>query len=221
MELHDTANAAQGGVLPRATVHRRLPPALAGSFDRLPVWLRRRISYMANLAEGFSLLLATLVGYVPSHHFRRAMYRHVLRIKLGRKSSIHWRARFYAPWRIVVGDNCVIGNDNFFDGRSGLTIGNCVVTSSEAMIFTLQHDMDAPDFGVRGGPVVIEDYVYIGPRAIILPNVRIGKGAAVAAGAVVTKDVEPYTLVGGTPARFIRNRSRLLTYKPAFSQPFQ
>jgi putative colanic acid biosynthesis acetyltransferase WcaF len=89
------------------------------------------------------------------------------------------------------------------------------------MIYTLQHDTDSPEFAVVGGPVVIEDYVYVGPRVIILPNVRIGRGAVIAAGAVVTKDIPPYAIVGGVPARFIRERTHELHYRPDFAMPFQ
>ena len=63
----------------------------------------------------------------------------------------------------------------------------------------MEHDPQSPDFAIRGGPVVIEDYAWIGGRAVILPGLRIGEGAVVATGAVVTKDVPPYTIVGGVP----------------------
>ncbi len=100
-------------------------------------------------------------------------------------------------------------------------IGNYVATGSEVMIYTLQHNIDSPTFDVVGGPVIIEDYVYIGPRAIILPGLRIGYGAVVGAGAVVTRDVPPFAVVGGVPAEFIRERPRNLDYRPDFAMPFQ
>jgi maltose O-acetyltransferase len=89
------------------------------------------------------------------------------------------------------------------------------------MIYTLQHNVDNPMFDVIGGPVIIEDSAYIGPRAIILPNVRIGYGAVVAAGAVVTKNVPDFTVVAGVPVVVVPERTRDLCYKPDFAMPFQ
>jgi len=86
------------------------------------------------------------------------------------------------------------------------------------MIYTLQHDIDSPDFDVVGGPVVIEDYVYIGPRAIILPNVHIGRGAVVAAGSLVSKDVDPGIVVKGVPARPMMTRKEYEIKKRIYVQ---
>jgi acetyltransferase-like isoleucine patch superfamily enzyme len=171
--------------------------------------------------KGLGLFIINLTGGVPSHHFRRSVYRYLFKVRIGRGSIIHWKTRFFEPAGINIGEYCNIGNDAFLDGRSGLTIGNRVATGAEVMIYTLQHDIDSPSFEAAGGPVVIEDYVYIGPRAIILPNVRIGYGAVVAAGAVVAKDVPPYAVVGGVPAQFIRERNHDLDYRPDFAMPFQ
>jgi len=99
------------------------------------------------------------------------------------------------------------------DARRGLVIGNYVNFSSEVMIWTLQHDHNSPTFADKGGKVVIGDRAWISCRAIILPGVTIGEGAVVAAGAVVTKDVAPYTIVGGIPAKEIGKRNRDLTYE--------
>lgn len=102
-----------------------------------------------------------------------------------------------------------------------LVIGNNVSIAGEVRIYTMEHDVDDPNFAETGAPVVIDDYVVIGTRVTILPGVHIGKGAAIATGAVVTKDVEPYTLVGGVPAKFIRNRNKDLHYTLKFSRFFQ
>lgn len=187
----------------------------------LPSPMVSLLRYVWNCLQGLEVFLIGAVGKVPSHHFRRAAYRYVFRVRIGKGSSIHRGTQFLRPRGVTIGDNCVLGTNMTLDGRSGLRIGNRVVTATDVMLYTLQHDMESPDFKGEGGPVVIEDYVYIGPRAIVLPSVTIGYGAVVAAGAVVTKDVAPYTVVGGIPARFLRERSHDLTYVPNFAGPFQ
>ncbi len=107
----------------------------------------------------------------------------------------------------------MINRDVLLDGRKGLRIGNNVSISEGAVILTLEHDPNSPDFANRGATVQIEDYVFVGARAIILPAVTVCRGAVVAAGAVVTHDVAPYTIVGGVPARPISERSRDLHYQ--------
>jgi len=193
------------------------------------VSLNRRMRRLKNLlrkqrylySTGLNMFTIALVGYVPSHKFRRTMYRYLFGMRIGEHSSIHWRARFRRADKVVIGENCVIGEFAMLDGRSGVTIGNNVNIGGEVAIFTQEHDPDSPTFGIKGGPVAIDDYVYIGSRVVILPNVRIGYGAVVATGAVVTRDVAPYHIVGGVPARFIRERNRDLRYSLDFAMPFQ
>ncbi len=126
----------------------------------------------------------------------------------------------YFPHRIRIGDHSVVNYNVLLDGRRGLWIGDNVSISEGTVILTLEHDIDDSKFGLKGAPVRIEDYVFIGSYARILPGVRVGEGGAVAAGAVVTHDVDPYTLVGGVPARFIRQRSRPMNYQLEFHKLF-
>lgn len=193
----------------------------------------------------FWVYLATLTGYIPSHTIRLFLYRNLFRIKIGKDSSIHWRTEFNQPSGVSIGHNTIIGNDGFLDGRfprkwSGkevkflryfkdfaspeerpLVIGNNVSIAGEVRIYTMEHDIEDPDFKEVGAPVIIDDYAVIGTRVTILPGVHIGKGAVVASGAVVTKNVAPYTVVGGVPAAFIKNRSKDLHYTLKFSRLFQ
>lgn len=163
-------------------------------------------------------LLADL-GYLPSHRLRNFFYRRA-GLTLPASSSIHWRAEFYHPGGVVVGDNCVIGDSAFLDGRDGITFGSNVNVGSHVSVYTRQHDVDSPDFAEVGGPVQVGDRAWIASHAIVLPGVTIGEGAVVAAGAVVTKDVDPFTLVGGNPARYIRDRNRDLTYQLGYAKRF-
>lgn len=148
-------------------------------------------------------------GHVPSHSFRRFCYR-FWGIKIGSGSAIHMGAVFYYPPNIAIGNDTIIGEGVVLDGRDKLIIGSHVDIASQVMIYNSQHDLSEADFAdVEKAvlePVIIEDYVFIGPRAIILPGVTIKKGAVVGAGAVVTKDVEEFKIVGGVPAKEIGER---------------
>ncbi len=128
------------------------------------------------------------IGYVPSHYFRRFFYR-FWGIKIGSGSTIHMGAVFYYPLNISIGNDSIIGENAVLDGRDKLTIGDHVDIASEVMIYNGEHDVQDPNFKAIFAPVTIEDYVFIGPQAIILPGVTIGKEAVVGAGAVVTENV--------------------------------
>ena len=110
---------------------------------------------------------------------------------------------------IRIGHTTNINPNCMFDSRGGsIRIGNFVDIAPEVNIWTLEHDPQDPNFATKGGPVGIEDFVWIGNRAIILPNITIGEGAVIATGAVVTKNVSPWTIVGGVPAREIGLRNK-------------
>ncbi|MBI4008992.1 acyltransferase [Candidatus Roizmanbacteria bacterium] len=115
-------------------------------------------------------------------------------------------ARFYDPQNVSIGEDTVVGESAVLDGRDRLFIGNHVAVATGVMIFNAQHEIEDEFFSPSTAPVVIEDYVFVGPRVIIQPGVKVGKGAIIAAGAVVTKDVPPFAIVGGVPAKIIGER---------------
>jgi acetyltransferase-like isoleucine patch superfamily enzyme len=154
-----------------------------------------------------TILFANWAGLVRIHTIRHWLYRNVYKIRLPKNSIIYCNCRFFNPWNIVLGQQSIVGDHAFLDGRKGIHIGNNVNIAQEVRIFTLEHDIESPTFSSKGGPVKIEDWVYIGNRVTILPGVTIGEGAVVASGAVVTRDVVSWTMVGGIPAKFIKNRA--------------
>ena len=204
-----------------AMAHPELQDFAARQKGRVPPALRPAARYAARNYRGFVLFAAFVTGRVPWHAGRLFVYRRLLGVKIGRRTSVHWRTRFYAPHGVAIGDHSIIGNDVFLDGRYGLTIRDNVNICGETAIFTAEHDPNDPDFSMVGAPVVIEDYVYVGSRSTILPGVRLSQGAVVAAGAVVTKDVPEYAIVAGVPAHPIGERRRDLRYRLDFHFPFQ
>lgn len=161
----------------------------------------------------FEMMILRYVGYIPVHHIRRFFYR-LGGMKIGKGSTIHVGAVFYDSRNIYIGTDTIIGENTILDGRSRLHIGNHVDIASEVMIYNSQHDIQSENFHATMESVVIEDYVFIGPRAIILPGITLGKGSIIGAGAVVTKDVKEFAIVGGVPAQVIGERkNKDLHYK--------
>ena len=149
--------------------------------------------------------------YRPRHWFLRRF----CNVRIGPQSTI-CAGCFVTGYHIEIGANTVVNRFTYLDGRVPLRVGNNVNISHYTLIQTLTHDPDDPHFGTLQKPVTIGDHAWIGARALICPGVTIGEGAVVAAGAVVTKDVAPYSIVGGNPARFIRERSRDLRYRTVY-----
>jgi len=95
-----------------------------------------------------------------------------------------------------------------------IEIGCRVVINDDVTIFTASHDVESPQFKATFAPVFIEDYAWVATGACIMPGVKIGRGSVVGAHSVVTKDVPPYTVVAGNPAREVKKRSEVLDYNP-------
>lgn len=158
-----------------------------------------------NYFADFFLFWLNLLVNIPSHHIRRLLMR-LYGANIGKGTSIHMGAHFYSLKNLKIGKDSIVGSGVFLDGRDKLIIGDHVSIASEAMIYNSEHDIHSDDFHHILEPVEIGDYVFIGPRAIILPGVKIGRGAVVAAGGVVTKDVLEFSVVGGVPAVVLGER---------------
>ena len=171
--------------------------------------------------KGIIALTLKLLSHVPSHTLRNFILKFVFRLKLSKNAIIYSGFQIRNPKMVAIGKGTVVGYNCELDGRMGLTIGENVNISSDVKFYTLQHDYNSIDFAAVGAPVIIEDYVWVSVRAIVLPGVTIGKGAVIAAGAIVTKNVEPYAIMGGVPAKRIGTRSNDLNYSPAdYKLPF-
>jgi acetyltransferase-like isoleucine patch superfamily enzyme len=162
---------------------------------------------------GLSLGALRMLGFCPSRAVRALLYRHAFGMKLHATSSVGGLCEVLSPWKICVGEASSIGPRCILDGRCGIQVGRSVNISWDVKVWTLEHDPQSPDFAARGAAVRIDDYAWLGSGATILPGIHIGEGAVVAAGAVVTRDVEPYAIVAGNPAHPVGQRNRGLRYR--------
>ena len=167
--------------------------------------------------SAFAYFYNNFVGYIPSR-FVRGSYLEAYLARHGQGTGVQMGCRFLNGRKIQLGDRNVINFGCLLDGRRySIRTGDDVSIGPEAAILTLGHDPQSPNFSDKGGEVVIGNKVWICYRAIILPGVSIGEGAVVGAGAVVSRDVEPYTIVAGSPARVVGARTKDLHYECGFT----
>jgi acetyltransferase-like isoleucine patch superfamily enzyme len=160
-----------------------------------------------------------IIQKVPFYFFRK-IYMKALGMKIGKGSVINMNQYILRNDRISIGKYSHINQGCLLDGRGGLVIGNSVSLSFGVRIITGSHKINSKSFLGDFKPITIDDYVWIGANAIVLHGCSIGKGAVVAAGSVVTKNVEPYDIVAGIPAKKIERRDTNLDYKCTWELPF-
>lgn len=183
-------------------------------YDTLKRWnfLYETARYLRCQKHGFTRGLEWwFVNGVLSNFPSRRIRHHVLRLfgmKIAKNVRFYQGYHIRNPKGISIADGVSVGPKVLLDGRCGLTIGKDAVIAYEAIIWTLNHDYNDIHFCGKGGPVTIGPLAWICSRSIILPGITIGEGAVVASGAVVTKNVLPYTVVGGIPAKTIGIRER-------------
>lgn len=179
---------------------------------------------MKRILSEFRIYLCNyIVSRIPSNTIRLIFYRKIMMFTLGEGTSIFMQCSFDCTKTLWIGANSVINSKCRMDTRGGIKIGNNVSISSDVVILTADHDMDNENMDGRNKGVIINDYVWIGTRATLLPGVNIGYGAVVATGAVVTKDVPPYGVAAGVPAKVIkyRNSNNGFNYTANYRRLFQ
>lgn len=175
---------------------------------------------MRKIKEFRNGLIYPFILDFPSRRLRMWLLRHILH-SLGKNVAVLRHVRFVGSHNISIGNNVVINPYCHLDGRNGLIIGNNVDIAMETNIWSMEHDPNDNNHTTRGKTTIIDDYVWIASRVTILPGVHVGKGAVIASGAVVTKDVHPMTIVGGVPARRIGTRHNNLEYTLSWFPKYQ
>ena len=150
-------------------------------------------------------ILNVIVYPVMPSSIRKLMLR-IFGAKFGRNCGFSRSARIYAPWNLRAGDAICFAPGVKIYNKAMLSIGSGVVVSQCAWLCTASHDCSSPTFNMVAEPISIGSDCWIAANASILPGVTIGDGVVVGACAVVAKDVEPWSVVGGNPAKFIKKR---------------
>jgi putative colanic acid biosynthesis acetyltransferase WcaF len=125
--------------------------------------------------------------------------------KIG-KSWLHPSTRLWAPWQLEVGDSVYIDHGCYLYNPYPIRIHDRVIVSFGCVLCTPSHDYTQPQYPLVGDQIVIESDCWLMAEAFVCPGVHVHEGSVVAARAVVTRDVAPLTVVGGNPAKFIKNR---------------
>jgi putative colanic acid biosynthesis acetyltransferase WcaF len=149
----------------------------------------------------------------PCHGWRRGVLR-LFGARVGRQARIAASAHVLMPWNLEIGEWAAVGPGVYVYSLGKVRIGARATISYRTHICAGTHDFTDPTIPLLKPPVTVEDDAWIGTEVFIGPDVTIGAGAMVAARAVVVKDVEPNTLVGGHPARVIGPRPRVRPKAP-------
>lgn len=179
---------------------------------------------MKILIANFRLyLFNAFLSKIPINFIRMFFVRFY--ITVGKNSFVSMNVKLLntQPSRkqIQIGDNCMINPGVLLDGRIGrILISNNVDIARDVYIYTAQHDPHSDTHAIKSGDVIINEHVWIASRAIILPNVTLGKGCVIACGAIITKDVLENAIVGGIPGKQIGIRRSKLEYTINYQPPF-
>jgi acetyltransferase-like isoleucine patch superfamily enzyme len=181
-------------------------------------FLMHSLNEIKTIPQAFIFYLFNYwLTFLPIYWVRKFYLQKMMGIKIGKQSFIHMGCIFYT--NVKIGNNSVIGRQCHLLGD--ITIKDNVSITAQTYIFASSHYKDSPIFETYCSPVVIEDYAWVGARAMILPGVRIGKGAILGAASTATKSIADYSISVGSPAKHVGNRSQKLDYNLVYFPYFQ
>ena len=143
----------------------------------------------------------------PLHAWRCFLLR-LFGAQRGPHCHIYPSARIWAPWNLRCAEQATIAEDVVVYNPAPLSLGSHAIVSQQAYLCGATHDYDSPAFPLISFPSTLGDYSWVCARAVVMPGVNLGEGAILALGAVATRDLEPWMVYGGVPARKLKPRKR-------------
>ena len=125
--------------------------------------------------------------------------------EIDRQALVYSSCTIYAPWNLKIGRACIGPNTELYN-KARIEVGDDSVVSQGAYLCTASHDISSLMLPLKSAPIIIKSHAWVAADTFVGPGVTIGEGAVVGARAAVFKDVEPWTVVGGNPAKFIKKR---------------
>jgi acetyltransferase-like isoleucine patch superfamily enzyme len=161
-----------------------------------------------------------VIAYVPFHFIRLAYYRNIMRFKIGKGSTINLGCQFNTPGQFEMMENSTVNQFCHLDNRGGITIGNNVSVSPKVSLVSADHDVNDPECPGRTGPIILEDYVFVGYNAIILKDCILKRGSVLGARSLLTKSTFPCGIYFGNPAKLAKYRDENFTYSGKYIRLF-
>jgi acetyltransferase-like isoleucine patch superfamily enzyme len=197
-----------------------MPPMGSGLLQLRAAVMRGVVALLSTRPGLLSALLRRFTFCVALGREARIQAWRALGVQIGENVFIGVRFEVTQPANLTIGYNTKLPGKVWIDSAYPVVIGHDVAVNDDLTVLTAQHDVNSADFAGIGAPTSIGDYAWLPTKIIVLPGAHVGEGAVVGAGSVVTRPVEPYTIVAGNPARKIGDRVRQpYLYAPRFSAP--